>query len=76
MKNVKAKIVEVLEASPEKRQREVLEYVESLRSRDEARTKAEERDPEDNPLLDVIGGVDGDLGADRIDEQLYGEGPA
>ena len=36
----------------------------------------EERDPEENPLLDLIGSVDEDLGSDRIDEQLYGDDPA
>jgi hypothetical protein len=75
MSNTKAKIVEALDALPEEQQREVLDYVESLRSKEEPTTQ-EERDPEDNPLLDLIGSVHEDLGSDRIDEQLYGDDPA
>ena len=76
MSDTKAKIVEALDALPEERQREVLDFVESLRSKEEPKAQNEERDPEDNPLLDLIGSVDKDLGSDRIDEQLYGDDPA
>ena len=75
MSDTKAKILEVLDALPEERQREVLDFVESLRSKEQPMMQ-EERDPEENPLLDLIGSVDEDLGSDRIDEQLYGDDPA
>ena len=74
MSDTKVKIVEALDTLPEERQREVLDFVESLRSMEES--MEEERDPEDNPLLDLIGSVNKDLGSDRIDEQLYGDDPA
>ena len=75
MSDTKAKIVEALDTLPEERQREVLDFVESLRSKEQPMTQ-EERDPEENPLLDLIGSVDEDLGSDRVDEQLYGDDPA
>lgn len=57
---------------PEERQCEVLDYVESLRSREEAQAE-EERDPEENSLLDFIGRVEHRSLAQDIDEELYGE---
>jgi hypothetical protein len=69
--------LEALDALSEERQREVLDFVEFLRSRtlvpDEKPSKdgTEELDPEDDPILDTIGSVDVDLGSDRIDEILY-----
>jgi len=72
MSDTKAKIVEALDALPEKRQREVLDYVESLRSKEE-RTEKKERDPEENPLLDYIGRAEHGSLAQDIDEELYGE---
>jgi len=79
MSDTKAKIVEALDALPEARQREVLDYVESLREkegRSRSEDTSEEQGPEENPLFDLIGSVDADLGADRIDEILYGDDPA
>jgi hypothetical protein len=77
--DTKAKILEALDALSEERQREVLDFVEFLRSRtlvpDEKPSKdgTEELNPEDDPILDAIGSVDADLGSDRIDEILYGK---
>ena len=76
MNDTKAKILEALDALSEERQREVLDYVESLRSREEAETNEEERDPEETPLLDFIGGVEHGSLAQDIDEELYGDDPA
>ena len=79
MNDTKAKILEALDALSEERQREVLDFVEFLRSRtlvpDEKPFKdgTEELNPEDDPILDAIGSVDADLGSDRIDEILYGK---
>lgn len=76
MDETTTKILEALDALPEGRRREVLDYVESLREQEEQRAENGERDPEENPLFDLIGAVDEDLGADHIDEQLYGDDPA
>ena len=76
MPDTKTKIVEALDALPEERQREVLDYVESLRSREEAETNEEERDPAENPLRDFIGGAEHGSLAQDIDEELYGDNPA
>ena len=79
MPDTKAKILEALDALSEERQREVLDFVEFLRSRtlvpDEKPSKdgTEELNPEDDSILDTIGSVDADLGSDRIDEILYGK---
>ena len=79
MPDTKAKILEALDVLSEERQREVLDFVEFLRSRtlvpDEKPSKdgTEELNPEDDPILDAIGSVDADLGSDRIDEILYGK---
>ena len=79
MPDTKAKILEALDALSEERQREVLDFVEFLRSRtlvpDEKPSEdgMEELNPEDDPILDAIGSVDADLGSDRIDEILYGK---
>lgn len=79
MNDTKAKILEALDALSEERQREVLDFVEFLRSRtlvpDEKPSEdgMEELNPEDDPILDAIGSVDADLGSDRIDEILYGK---
>ena len=79
MSDTKAKIVEALDALPEARQQEVLDYVETLRAKAERAgpgDASEERDPEENPLFDLIGSVDKGLGADQVDDELYGEDPA
>jgi len=79
MSDTKAKILEVLDALPEARQREVLDFVEFLQDRPPVPEEkssddgTEELNPEDDPLLDAIGSVDADLGSDRIDEILYGK---
>ncbi|PSQ62582.1 MAG: hypothetical protein BRD27_01920 [Bacteroidetes bacterium QH_10_64_19] len=73
MSDTKAKIVEALDALPEDRQREVLDFVESLRSREDANAEEREPDPEENPLLDFIGGVEHGSLAQDIDEALYEE---
>ena len=70
MGDTKAKILKALDALPEARQREVLDYVESLRDEGERR---EERGSGANPLLEYIGGVEHGSLAQDIDEELYGE---
>lgn len=79
MNDPKAKILEALEALPEERQREVLDFVEFLQNRTPVPKEKSSGDgegelnPEDDPILDAIGSVDADLGSDRIDEILYGK---
>lgn len=67
------KIVEALDALPEERQREVLDFVEALRKEIDVGTENGERHPQDDPILEALGSVDADLGSDRIDELLYGK---
>jgi hypothetical protein len=79
MNDPKAKILEALDALPEERQREVLDFVEFLQNRtpvpeeEPPEDGKEDLNPEDDPILDAIGSVDADLGSDRIDEILYGK---
>ncbi|MFB6278860.1 MAG: DUF2281 domain-containing protein [Salinibacter sp.] len=79
MNDPKAKILEALDALPEERQREVLDFVEFLQNRtpvpeeESPEDGKEDLNPEDDPILDAIGSVDADLGSDRIDEILYGK---
>lgn len=72
MDDTTAKILEALNVLSEARRREVLDYVESLRE-EEQRVENGERDPEENPLLDYIGGAEHGSLAQDIDEALYGE---
>lgn len=81
MSDTKEQILEALDALPEERQREVLDFVEFLvhqghtsePEEEPSEDGMEELNPEDDPLLDAIGSVDADLGSDRIDEILYGK---
>jgi len=72
------KIVEALDALPEERQREVLDFVEFLQDRPlvpeekPADDGTEELNPEDDPILDAIGSVSHGSLAQNIDEDLYG----
>lgn len=73
MDDTKAQIVEALETLSKERQREVLDYVKSLRDREERRFE-EGPNPEENPLLDFIGGASHGSLAEDIDEELYAGG--
>lgn len=79
MSDTTEKILEALDALPEERQREVLDFVEFLQTRihvpeeEPSGDGAGELNPEDDPILEAIGSVDADLGSDRIDEILYGK---
>ena len=76
MERIQDKIAAAVEALPEDKQEEVLDFAEFLRERLEPRTgdgaPPETLDPADNPLRDLIGSVDHDLGSDQIDNLLYG----
>jgi hypothetical protein len=69
MSTTTEKILEAVESLPEARRREVLDYVESLRARED---EMGERDPSENPLLDFIGGAEHGSLAQNIDDELYG----
>jgi len=78
MSDTKAKIVEALDALPEGRQREVLDFVEFLQNRPPGSKEESpedgtgELDPEDDPILDAIGSVSHGSLAQNIDDDLYG----
>jgi hypothetical protein len=78
MSDMKAKILEALDALPEERQREVLDFVEFLQNRtpvpeeEPPEDGKEDLNPEDDPILDAIGSVSHGSLAQNIDEDLYG----
>jgi hypothetical protein len=78
MSDTKAKILEALDALPEARQREVLDFVEFLQGRPRVPEEmpsddgTEDLNPEDDPILDAIGSVSHGSLAQNIDEDLYG----
>ena len=71
-----ALLVEV-EKLPEDRLREVLDFVRYLIFKSTYQIPKMEKplDPQQNPLLKLIGSVDVEPFADNIDEELYGELP-
>lgn len=73
MDDTTTQILEVLDALPDARRREVLDFAESLRGREERRSENGDRNPSESPLLDFIGGVEHGSLAQDIDEELYGE---
>ncbi|PSQ88615.1 MAG: hypothetical protein BRD30_06805 [Bacteroidetes bacterium QH_2_63_10] len=78
MSDTKAKIIAALDALPEERQREVLDFVEFLQDQtpvleeEPSEDGTEELNPEDDPILDAIGSVSHGSLAQNIDEDLYG----
>jgi hypothetical protein len=76
MERIQDKIAAAVEALPEDKQEEVLDFAEFLRERLEPPTgdgaPPETLDPADNPLRDLIGSVSHGSLAQNIDEELYG----
>lgn len=71
-------IADAVRALPEAKQEEVLDFAEFLRDRAETPAvgdgaPADDRDPEDDPILKSIGSVSHGSLAQNIDEELYGE---
>jgi hypothetical protein len=75
MKSLAEQIKETAESLPESVQRNVLAYAKRLREEGASvDSDREPRDPNRDPILQRAGMFDVDLGADRIDEELYGNG--
>ncbi len=78
MSDTETKILEALDALSEEQRREVLDFVEFLKSRvpvseeEPSGDGAQELNPEDDPILDAIGSVSHGSLAQDIDEDLYG----
>lgn len=78
MSDTTEQILEALDALPEARQREVLDFVEFLLHRVHATEEEpsedgrEDLNPEDDPILEAIGSVSHGSLAQNIDKDLYG----
>ena len=74
---IKERLLAELEALPEEKLREVLDFVEFLQAREAKKPRQEARppsdlDPEGDPILKLIGIADVDPFSQSIDEELYG----
>ena len=67
---IKERLLAELEALPEERLREVLDFVEHLRGKPQEE-ETRDLDPQRDPLRKFIGGVEHGALAHRIDEELY-----
>jgi len=75
-KALKERLIEELERLPEDRLREILDFVGYLRTREEngAATKSpEDLDPQQDPILELVGIADVEPFSQSIDHDLYGE---
>ena len=75
-KVLKDRLMEKIEKLPEDRLREALDFVEYLRAkgRNETVTRlSEDLDPQDDPILKLVGIADVQAFSQNIDEHLYGE---
>jgi len=73
---LKERLIEELERLPEDRLREILDFVGYLRAKEarEAATRSpEDLDPQNDPILRLIGIADVEPFSRNIDEELYGE---
>ena len=74
-KVLKDRLIEEIGKLPEDRLREALDFVEYLRARERRGTVArssEALDPQDDPILEFVGGVSHGSLAHGIDKELYG----
>ena len=76
MPSTKERILAALDDLSAAKQAEVLDFVEFLRTRTKdvppVENGEDELNPEDNPLLDFVGGASHGGLAQNIDEELYG----
>lgn len=73
---MKTQLLEELERLPDEQLKEVLDFVNSLLRKDQQASKGEsgeDLDPEQDPLLQFIGGVSHGALAKDIDDELYGK---
>jgi len=77
MTDLLKQITKSAESLTEREQRTLLKYIRGLQERSGSDQGSQDTgsnmvDPDDDPILEMIGTIDEDLGADQIDEQLYG----
>ena len=75
-KALKERLIEELERLPEDRLREILDFVGYLRAKEarEAATRSPgDLDPQQEPILKLVGIADVEPFSQNIDEELYGE---
>ena len=73
---LKERLIEELERLPEDRLREALDFVVYLRTREKngaATRSPEDRDPQKDPILKLVGIADVEPFSQNIDQDLYGE---
>jgi hypothetical protein len=75
-KKIRERLLSTLEALPESRLEELLDFVEFLLTREHRKNKPTREvdfDPAQDPILEYIGGVAHGSLAQDIDRELYGE---
>ena len=69
----KEKVLAALEELPEEKVKELLDFTESLLLREKAKNSESTLDPDKDPILRLVGSLDEEPFADKIDEELYGD---
>ncbi len=69
----KEKVLVALEELPEEKVKELLDFTESLLLREKAKKLQSTLDPDENPILGLIGLANEAPFADKIDDDLYGD---
>ena len=70
---IKEKVLAALEELPEEKVKELLNFIESLLLSEKVKKSVPKLDPAKDPILKLIGSIDVEPFADRIDEELYGD---
>ncbi|MFQ6039284.1 MAG: DUF2281 domain-containing protein [Candidatus Poribacteria bacterium] len=70
--SVKERLFTVIEQLPEEITKEVLDFTESLLARERVERLKPKFSPENNPILEYIGGISHGTLARNIDDELYG----
>lgn len=70
--NIKPELLRVVDTLPSSRQVEVLDFARFLRQQVAASASARELDPQQDPILQYIGGVSHGSLAGDLDRTLYG----
>ena len=69
----KEKVLAALEELPEEKVKELLDFTESLLLGEKIKKSESKLDPDKDPILRLIGSLDEEPFADKIDEELYGD---
>ena len=67
------KLLSALEELTEEKVRELIDFTESLVLRERIEKSESMLDPDKDPILRLIGSLDVEPFADKIDEELYGD---